>query len=69
MPLQQGEDLLFLMIEMVPEDVAELPGGRGHPDAAGQGGVDRLDGGGQAAVLGNHEVELVQVLGLCQMAS
>jgi hypothetical protein len=47
-PLQQGEDLLLLMIEMVPEDAAELLGGRGHADAAGQGGIDRLDGGGQA---------------------
>src|SRR4029453_17258344 len=35
-PLQQGEDLPLLMVEMVPEDAAELPGGRGHADAAGQ---------------------------------
>ena len=68
-PLEQGVDLLFLVIEMVPEDVAELLGGRGHPDAAGQGGVDRPDGGRQAAVLGDHEVKLVQILGLGQMAS
>ena len=39
------------------------PGRRGHADAAGQGGIDRLDGGGQAAVLGPW-VKLVQVLGL-----
>jgi hypothetical protein len=68
-PLQQREDLLLLMIEMVAEDLAELLGGRGHPDAVGQGGVDRPDGGGQAAVLGDHEVQLVQVLGLDQMAA
>jgi DNA-binding MarR family transcriptional regulator len=66
-PLQQGEDLLLLMIEMVTEDAAELLGGRGHPDAAGQGGIDRPDGGHQAAVLGDHEVKLVQVLGLGQV--
>jgi hypothetical protein len=55
------------MIEMVPEDVAESLGGHSYADAAGQGGIDGLDGRRQAAVLGDHEVKLVQVLGLGQV--
>jgi hypothetical protein len=64
---EQGKDLPFLMIEMVPEDVAESLGGHSYADAAGQGGIDGLDGRRQAAVLGDHEVKLVQVLGVGQV--
>src|SRR4029450_7233841 len=46
-PLQQGEDLLPLMCERAAGAAAGSRGGRGHVAAAGQGGVDRPDGGGQ----------------------
>jgi len=66
---EQGEDALLLMVEMTTKDLAELTRGGRHADTALEGGVDRFDRCRQAAVLLDHEVELVDVLVVGQMAS
>ncbi|HEX8859176.1 MAG TPA: hypothetical protein VGC06_08840 [Actinomycetes bacterium] len=69
MSFEQGKDALLLMVKMTTKNLAELTHGSRHADTAGEGGVDRSDRCRQAAVLLDHEVKLMDVLVVGQMAS
>jgi hypothetical protein len=57
------------MVKMSTKHRAELARSRRDADATGESGVDRLDRRIQIAVLGDHEVDLVEVLLVGQVAS